>query len=101
MGRDRLSTMKGWEKKRAEFFAADPRCIKCGDPFDHYSRTMICRKCQIIKYRAMQRYCSKKWREKNREKYQIYQQRYYLINREEISLRKKIRYHEKKRQNEA
>ena len=98
-----MSTMKGWEKKRAEFFAADPKCTECGEPLDHYSRTMICRKCQITKYKVLARAKeperSRAYREKHRKRIQAQQAAYYKANREQISLRKKIKYHEKKRAN--
>ena len=101
--RDLIShkNMSVWEKKRRAFFASNPKCKQCGGDFDHYSRTMICRNCQKINNKMTQRRCSREYRERNKEYVQEYQQNYYLRNREEITLRKKIKYHEKKRQNEA
>ena len=90
-----------WEKKREVFFASDPKCKECGRDLDHYSRTMLCRQCQktIYKKRAREREPgqSREYRKKHRKRIQLYQQRYYLINREEISMRKKIKNREKKR----
>lgn len=94
-----------WDKKRKAFFATNPKCTECGGGFDHYSRVMICRKCQIIKYkkaaRAREPERSRAYRKKHRKRIRAQQAAYYKANREQISLRKKIRYHEKKRQNEA
>lgn len=90
-----------WEKRRIEWFAKDPKCKICGGGFNHYSRNMICRKCQntIYKNRAREREPeqSRAYRKKHKEKIQTYQQRYYVINREEISTRKKIKYKEKRK----
>lgn len=93
-----------WEEKRAEFFASNPKCKECGGGFDHYSRTMICRKCQIIKYRnkarAREPEQSRDYRQKHKKRIQTYQAKYYLAHKEEISQQKKIKYQEKRRQND-
>lgn len=90
-----------WEKKRQAFFATNPKCTECGGTFDHYSRTGVCRKCQIIKYRKMARAKAPEYRrnyvKKHREATKAYQVKYYLANKEAISQRKKDRYHEQKR----
>lgn len=90
---------EAWEKKREAFFATNPKCTECGGGFDHYSRTGICRKCQIKKYRmkarAREPECSRAYRKKHRKRIQAQQADYYRANREEISLRKKIKYREK------
>jgi len=95
-----LKIEETWDKKKAAFFAGNPKCTVCGGAFDHYSRTRICRKCQIIKYRNIARgkepERSRAYRKKHRKRIQAQQAAYYKANREEISLRKKIRYHEKK-----
>lgn len=39
-----------WEKKREAFFASDPKCKECGKKLDHYSRTLLCRKCRKEEY---------------------------------------------------
>lgn len=94
-----------WEKKREAFFATDPKCKECGRDLDHYSRTMLCRQCQKIIYkkraRAREPAQSRAYRKKHKEKIQAYQQRYYLINRETISMRKRIKYREKRRSHET
>ena len=90
-----------WEKKRQAFFATNPKCTVCGGGFDHYSRTGICRKCQIIKYRIKAQAKAPEYRrryvKKHSERITVYQAQYYLANKEAISERKKIRYHEQKR----
>ena len=89
-----------WEKKRIEFFAKHPKCKICGGGFNHYSRNMICRKCQTTIYRERARARepgrSRAYREKHKEKIQAYQKNYYLKNRDAISEQKKIKYKEKK-----
>lgn len=87
----------GWDKKRKEFFASNPKCKYCGRDLDHYSRTMICRNCQKTIYKNRARAKAPEYRKKHREKIQAYQKNYYLTNREAISLRKKIKYKKKKR----
>jgi len=95
-----MSTAEAWDKKREVFFASNPKCTVCGGGFDHYSRTMICRKCQIIKYREMARaqepQCSRVYRRKHWDRIQAYQKQYYLANKDKISEQKKIKYHEYK-----
>ena len=95
-----MNYQETWEEKRTKFFASAPKCKECGRDLDHYSRTMLCRECQktIYKNRARAREPgqSRAYRKKHKEKIQTYQQRYYVINREEISTRKKIKYREKK-----
>lgn len=90
-----------WEEKRATFFASDPKCTECGGGFDHYSRTMVCRECQMMKYRAAAQAReperSRAYRKKYRERIRAKQAEYYQAHKEEISLRKKIKYQEKKR----
>lgn len=95
-----MNHQETWDEKRARFFAANPKCKECGGGFDHYSRTMICRKCQIIIYRERARKKEPEYRrnyvKKHRKKIQAYQQRYYQVNREKISEQKKIKYREKR-----
>ncbi len=94
-----------WEKRRIEFFAKHPKCKICGGGFNHYSRNMICRKCQITIYieraKAREPGRSRKYRKKHKKKIKAYQQRYYVINRETISMQKKIKYREKRGANET
>jgi len=96
-----MNHIETWEEKRRAFFAGNPKCKECGGGFDHYSRTGICRKCQIIKYRnkarAREPECSRAYRKKHRKRIQAKQAAYYKANREAISQRKKDRYHEQKR----
>jgi hypothetical protein len=95
-----MNIEESWAKKRAAFFASNPNCTVCGGGFDHYSRTMICRKCQIIKYkntaRAKEPKYSRAYRRKHWDRIQAYQKQYYLANKVAISLRKSIKYHEYK-----
>lgn len=88
-----------WDKKTQAFFASDPKCKECGGGFDHFSRTMICRECQKIKYRktanAQEPERSRAYRKKHKEKIQAYQKNYYQANRDRISLQKKIKYRKK------
>ena len=95
-----MSVQKGWDKKREAFFASNPKCEACGRALDHYSRIMLCRECQITIYKnrakAREPAQSRAYRKKHRDKIRAYQQRYYVINREEISMRKRIKYREKK-----
>lgn len=94
-----------WEKRRIEWFAKHPKCKICGGGFNHYSRIMICRKCQITIYRERARAKepgrSRAYRKKHKERIQKYQQEYYKVNRETISLQKKIKYREKRRSHET
>lgn len=94
-----------WEKKRIEFFAKHPKCKICGGGFNHYSRNMICRNCQITIYKerakAREPEQSRAYREKHKEEIQVYQKNYYLKNREMISEQKKIKYREKRGANET
>lgn len=96
-----MNHIETWDEKRARFFATNPKCKECGNALDHYSRTMLCRQCQKIEYkkraRAREPELSRKYRRKHKKKIQAYQARYYLINREAISQRKRDRYHEQKR----
>ncbi len=79
------------EKKRAAFFATDPKCKECGGPFDRLSILMICRECLIKKYD--ERYLGRKriyartYRQKNRKKRRIYANKYYAENKTKIKLR--------------
>lgn len=90
---------EAWEKKREAFLATNPKCTECGGGFDHYSRTGICRKCQMIKYKEMARAKeperSRAYRKKYRKRIKAQQAAYYGTHREEISQRKKIKYREK------
>ena len=86
-----------WNKKRAAFFATNPKCAECGSVFDHFSRTMVCRECQ----RWISPAQSKKYRQKYKEKIQAYMKKYYIEHKEEISMRQKYRYQERKAKNEA
>ena len=96
-----MSAQKEWDKKRVAFFASDPKCKECNSQLDHYSRTMLCRECQKIIYKkraqAREPEQGREYRKKHKERIQTYQQRYYVINREEISMRKKIKHREKRR----
>jgi len=90
-----------WDKKRQAFFATNPKCTECGDAIDYYTRTGFCRKCQVIEYKrraqAREPEHSRAYRKKHKKRIKAYQQRYYLINSEAISQRKKDQYHEQKR----
>ncbi len=94
-----------WEKRRIEWFATHPKCKICGGGFNHYSRIMICRKCQTTIYReranAREPGRSREYRKKHKKKIQLYQARYYLANRDTISEQKKIKYREKRGANET
>jgi len=70
-----------WAKKRAAFFATNPKCKTCGNAIDHYSKTMECRKCQIDKNR--------KARKKEEA---VYQRKYYKAHKEAIAKRTKVQY---------
>lgn len=89
-----------WEKKRIAWFAKHPKCKICGGGFDHYSRNMICRKCQKIMYKNRADEKAPEYRrdyvKKHRAKIQAYQKAYYLKNRDAISERKKIKYKKEK-----
>ena len=95
-----MSTTQAWDEKRAAFFAGNPKCTVCGGGFDHYSRTGICRKCQIIKYRVAARAKEPEYRrryvKKHKKKIKAYQAKYYLANKAAISECKKVKYHERK-----
>ncbi|MCK4815617.1 hypothetical protein KA005_07600 [bacterium] len=89
-----------WGKKREAFFAMNPKCTECGGAIDHYTRTGLCRKCQVLEYRRRAQVKAPEYRrqyvKKHKERIRAYQARYYLINREAISQQKKDRYHERK-----
>jgi len=90
-----------WAKKRAAFFATNPKCKTCGQPIDHYARTGLCRLCQKEMYKKRAQAKAPEYRrnyvKKNRERIRAYQARYYLANKAAISARKKEKYHEQKR----
>ena len=96
-----MNTEKTWDKKRQAFFAKNPKCTECGDAIDHYTRTGLCRKCQVIEYKKRAQAKAPEYRrtyvKKHRERIRAYQARYYLKNKVAISLRKSIKYHEQKR----
>jgi len=89
-----------WEKKRAAFFATNPKCKICGRPIDHYTRIGLCRLCQKEMYKKRAQAKAPEYRrnyvKKHREKIRAYQARYYLANKAAISARKKEKYHEYK-----
>lgn len=92
---------KTWDKKRVAFFATNPKCTICGDAIDHYTKMGRCGRCQVLEYKRRAQAKAPEYRrnyvKKHRERIRAYQARYYLINREAISQRKKGRYHEQKR----
>ena len=89
-----------WAKKRKAFFAKNPKCTACDGAIDHYTRTGLCRKCQVIGYKRRARAKAPEYRrnyvKKHRERIREYQARYYLTNKMAISARKKEKYHERK-----
>lgn len=90
-----------YDKKRAKFFAMDPRCKECGKALDHMSRTMVCRHCQnniyVAKRLARDPTYGIRYRQKHKKRLQEYQKKYYLEHIEEIRQRRKIKYQEEKR----
>jgi len=96
-----VNTERTWDKKREAFFASNPKCTVCGDAIDHYTRTGLCRKCQVIEYKkrakAKAPEYSRNYVKKHRKRIRAYQAKYYLANKEAISEHKKIKYHEQKR----
>ena len=90
-----------WAEKRTRFFAKNPKCTECGNAIDHYTRTGLCRKCQVIEYKkraqAREPEQSRMYRRKHKKRIVAYQAKYYLDNKATISARKKEKYHEQKR----
>lgn len=95
-----MSHEETWDKKRAAFFATNPKCKECGEKLDHYCRILICRKCRKEEYLKRAQAKAPEYRrryvKKHKKKIKIYQAKYYLGNREKISMRKKIKYQEKR-----
>lgn len=96
-----MSMETTWDKKRAAFFAGNPKCTDCGGAIDHYTTKGRCRECQVIEYKKRAQAKAPEYRrnyvKKHRKRIRAYQARYYLKNKVAISLCKSIKYHEQKR----
>lgn len=98
-----IAIRKGWRRKTLKFLEQKPICFKCKEELHHFSRTMLCNYCRIAKNKAnhLSRnpgYLARHYQE-NKERILAYQRSYYLIYKDEICLRLRIKYAEKKREN--
>ena len=95
---------RGWRRKTLKFLEQKPICSECKDELHHFSRTMLCGYCRMAKNKAnhLRRnpgYLARHYQE-NKERILAYQRSYYLIYKDQICLRLRIKYQKKRRNHE-
>jgi len=100
-----VAIRKGWRKKTLQFLKSKPTCFDCNEELHHFSRTMLCGYCRMAKNKEnhLSRnpgYLARHYQE-NKDQILAYNQRRYLLHKDQICLRLRIKYAEKRSHEEG